>query len=81
MQNQTKGAILVTGASSGMGQACARLLDQAGYQVFAGVRKASDAEALKREATARLTPLFLDDCLPSIRQLFFDADSIVDTTF
>lgn len=56
----TKGAVLVTGASSGMGKACALHLDRAGYTVFASVRKEHDAEILKREGSARLVPVILD---------------------
>lgn len=56
----SKGAVIVTGASSGMGRACALLLAQAGYHVFAGVRKEQDALALKQQAPASLTPIFLD---------------------
>ena len=55
-----KGAILVTGASSGLGRACALKLDQAGYKVFAGVRSESDAEKLTYLASTRLTPVLLD---------------------
>ncbi len=54
------GAVLVTGASSGMGKACALLLDQAGYTVFAGVRKERDASLLKQAASPGLTPVILD---------------------
>ena len=55
-----KGAVLVTGTSSGIGRACAFKLDQAGYRVFAGVRKESDAESLRQQASSRLTPVLLD---------------------
>lgn len=53
-------AVLVTGASSGIGEACAIALDQLGYLVFAGVRRTEDAERLRQEASQRLTPLMLD---------------------
>jgi NAD(P)-dependent dehydrogenase (short-subunit alcohol dehydrogenase family) len=53
-------AIVVTGASSGIGQACAVRLDELGFKVFAGVRKESDGAALARKASARLTPLLID---------------------
>lgn len=53
-------AVLVTGASSGMGRACALRLDQAGFRVFAGVRKERDAQELKRVASERLTPVLLE---------------------
>jgi NAD(P)-dependent dehydrogenase (short-subunit alcohol dehydrogenase family) len=52
--------VLVTGASSGIGRATVRRLDQAGWKVFAGVRKEEDAAALRAEGSARLEPLLLD---------------------
>jgi NAD(P)-dependent dehydrogenase (short-subunit alcohol dehydrogenase family) len=52
-------SILVTGASSGIGRACAALLDQSGFRVFASVRKAADAEALLLQS-ASIVPLELD---------------------
>lgn len=53
-------AVLVTGASTGIGEACALRLDRAGWRVFAGVRKEADAARLKAEASDRLTPVFID---------------------
>lgn len=41
-------AILVTGASSGIGRVTVRRLDAAGWKVFAGIRKEEDAAALRR---------------------------------
>lgn len=58
--NTTKGAVLITGASSGMGKATALLLDQEGYTVFAGVRKERDAQMLKQQASDRLIPISLE---------------------
>jgi NAD(P)-dependent dehydrogenase (short-subunit alcohol dehydrogenase family) len=55
-----KGAVVVTGASTGIGKTCALYLDKLGFQVFAGVRKEADGDALKRKASTRLTPIFLD---------------------
>jgi NAD(P)-dependent dehydrogenase (short-subunit alcohol dehydrogenase family) len=40
-----KRAVLVTGASSGIGEACALRLLRAGWRVFAGVRREGDAPA------------------------------------
>ncbi|MBD0385621.1 MAG: SDR family oxidoreductase [Nostoc sp. C3-bin3] len=52
--------VVVTGASTGIGQACALLLDQLGFSVFAGVRQDSDAQTLKQKGSQRLIPIFLD---------------------
>lgn len=54
------GPIVVTGASTGIGAACALHLDRLGLRVFAGVRKETDARALQRQASYRLTPLTID---------------------
>jgi NAD(P)-dependent dehydrogenase (short-subunit alcohol dehydrogenase family) len=51
---------VVTGASTGIGEACAVYLDKLGLRIFAGVRKQADADALQRKASARLTPIFVD---------------------
>lgn len=55
-----RGAVLVTGSSSGIGRASALRLDRAGFQVFAGVRKRGDAESLEAEGSERLEPVILD---------------------
>lgn len=55
-----KRAVVITGASTGIGEACALYLDRLGFCVFAGVRKAADGEALRARASAHLTPLFID---------------------
>jgi len=56
----TNRAVVVTGASTGIGRATALQLARHGFRVFAGVRKDSDGEALKREGVAGLEPLKLD---------------------
>ena len=53
-------SVVITGASTGIGRACALRMDQSGWTVFAGVRKQADAESLAREASARLVPVILD---------------------
>lgn len=57
---ERRGAVLVTGASSGIGRDCALTLDRLGFRVFAGVRKEADGEALRRDASDRLRPILLD---------------------
>lgn len=59
--NQTiSRSVIVTGASTGIGEACVFYLDKLGLRIFAGVRKQADADALQRKASARLTPIFID---------------------
>ncbi|HVO37882.1 MAG TPA: SDR family oxidoreductase [Spirochaetia bacterium] len=57
---QTSNAIFITGASSGIGHACAARLTQRGFHVFAGVRKQADADRLKSETRGGLTPVMVD---------------------
>ncbi len=52
--------ILITGASTGIGAACALELDRLGHTVYAGVRKAEDGQRLRDQATSRLQPMLLD---------------------
>jgi NAD(P)-dependent dehydrogenase (short-subunit alcohol dehydrogenase family) len=53
-------SVLVTGASTGIGAACAARLDRLGVRVFAGVRNDSDAERLRSAGSDRVVPLLLD---------------------
>ena len=52
-------SVLITGASTGIGEACARHLAAREWQVFAGVRKVDDGERL-RASSPRIEPLTLD---------------------
>jgi len=60
MNRQEKGAVLVTGAASGIGKACALRLDRESYRVFAGVRDLRKAEDLRKEAGPGLMTVLLD---------------------
>lgn len=53
-------SLLITGASSGIGRACALYFAGQGWRVFAGVRQNADAERLRSQGGENLTPLFLD---------------------
>jgi NAD(P)-dependent dehydrogenase (short-subunit alcohol dehydrogenase family) len=55
-----KGGIVVTGASTGIGRACALDLVKRGFHVFAGVRQESAGTSLEEESGHQLTPLILD---------------------
>ena len=58
--NPNRGAILISGASTGIGRACAEHLDSLGFTIFAGVRKQSDADSLRGAGSGRTQPLMLD---------------------
>ncbi len=53
-------SVLITGASTGIGRACALHMDRLGWRVFAGVRQDTDAASLRAEASDRLVPVKLD---------------------
>ena len=64
MSDNGKGVLVITGASTGIGEACALRMDHLGYRVFAGVRKEADGARLKEKASALLTPIHLDVTMP-----------------
>src|SRR3954453_9928141 len=53
-------SVVVTGASTGIGWAIAKLLVGRGYRVFGSVRKQEDADRLTGEFGANFTPLLFD---------------------
>jgi NAD(P)-dependent dehydrogenase (short-subunit alcohol dehydrogenase family) len=55
-----KGTILITGASTGIGHACAVRFAELGFHVFAGVRKPADAEVLRAHSAGNVEPVSLD---------------------
>jgi NAD(P)-dependent dehydrogenase (short-subunit alcohol dehydrogenase family) len=52
--------VLLTGASTGIGRATALLLAGSGWKVLAGVRKATDGEALQAAGGEQVIPVELD---------------------
>jgi NAD(P)-dependent dehydrogenase (short-subunit alcohol dehydrogenase family) len=55
-----RGFVVVTGASTGIGEATATRLATQGFTVFAGVRKTADAERLQSPSLPGLRPLMID---------------------
>ena len=53
-------SVVITGASTGIGWAAAKLLLERGFRVFGSVRKQADADRLKGEFGANFTPLIFD---------------------
>ncbi len=53
-------SVVITGASTGIGRACALHMDRLGWRVFAGIRHNADAASLRLEASDRLRPIRLD---------------------
>jgi NAD(P)-dependent dehydrogenase (short-subunit alcohol dehydrogenase family) len=59
-----KGSIVVTGASTGIGRACAMRFAELGYRTFAGVRKIDDGKALQTQTCGKIEPVLLDVTSP-----------------
>lgn len=53
-------SVVITGASTGIGWATAKLLLDRGFRVFGSVRNQADADRLKSEFGANFTPLVFD---------------------
>src|SRR6201981_2562057 len=59
-RNSLMRSVVITGASTGIGWATAKLLLGRGYRVFGSVRKQADAERLRGEFGANFAPLLFD---------------------
>jgi len=53
-------SVVITGVSTGIGSAAAKLLLERGFRVFGSVRKQADADRLKAGFGANFTPLLFD---------------------
>lgn len=53
-------SVVVTGVSTGIGNAAARVLAKKGFRVFGSVRKEADAAALKKDLGESFVPLVFD---------------------
>lgn len=60
MSNETKRAVVVTGASTGIGEACVAMLVEKGFLVFGSVRRQADAERLADRFGDDYAPLVFD---------------------
>jgi NAD(P)-dependent dehydrogenase (short-subunit alcohol dehydrogenase family) len=58
--SDTRPAVVVTGASSGIGWGTVKVLSAKGFRVFGSVRKPADADKLSSEFGAAFTPLLFD---------------------
>jgi len=74
----TNKSILITGASSGIGKACALHLDSLGFKVYAGVRNNKDLEVIQKEGSDLLQPVILDVTKDDTIQKVFEL--IAETT-
>lgn len=64
-QLTVRGPVVVTGTSTGIGATTALHLARNGFHVFAGVRRAEDAEVLRADQPQGLTPVIIDVTDPS----------------
>src|SRR3954449_8468332 len=59
-RNSVMRSVVITGASTGIGWATAKLLLDRGFRVFGSVRKQVDADRLSKQFGANFTPLLFD---------------------
>jgi NAD(P)-dependent dehydrogenase (short-subunit alcohol dehydrogenase family) len=52
--------VVITGASTGIGWGCVKVLIASGFRVFGSVRKQADADRLSKEFGTNFTPLIFD---------------------
>ena len=70
MEQPSNGGVLITGASTGIGEATALHLHKTGFRVFAGVRKPEDGERLRAAGVTVVQPFDVtsaDDIAAAVR--------------
>jgi len=72
MKTNTSKAVLITGASTGIGYESAKACIARGYQVYGSVRKQADADRLSKELGEHFAPLFFDVTDPAAVQAEID---------
>jgi NAD(P)-dependent dehydrogenase (short-subunit alcohol dehydrogenase family) len=78
MTSTTARHVLITGASTGIGRACAIELARQNFSVFAGVRRQIDGSSLRDESNGKIQPVTLDVTDPaSIAAAIAEITSIV----
>jgi NAD(P)-dependent dehydrogenase (short-subunit alcohol dehydrogenase family) len=60
LKNEDRGSVVITGTSTGIGEATAIHLAEEGFHVFAGARREEDGEALRAKVSDKLTPVIID---------------------
>ncbi len=60
MAKQSANTVVITGASTGIGLGCVKVLAESGWRVFPGVRRKEDAQRLTETFGDRVTPLLFD---------------------
>ncbi len=58
-------AVLITGSSTGIGEACTSRLAAAGWKVYAGVRRPEDGDRLTAAHSGDIEPVIIDVCEPA----------------
>ena len=76
----TPPSVLITGASTGIGEACALRMAERGWRVFAGVRQPGDGERLDSRGGGRIVSLILEVTdEASIRAAMVQVQAVVGT--
>ncbi|MEM1409782.1 MAG: SDR family oxidoreductase [Pseudomonadota bacterium] len=73
-----RGRVLITGAGSGIGRACARFLAEEGFHILAAGRRADPLSTLAQEKPGSITPVVMDVTKPHSIEGVLSAISPID---